>query len=55
MGMIMFSPNETVTNLMLKTGYLPGKGLGKDEQGRISPIMPTPTNDKKGLGADLFS
>ena len=55
MGMIMFSPNETVTNLMLKTGYLPGKGLGKDEHGRISPIMPTPKNDQKGLGADLFS
>ena len=54
MGMIMFSP-ETITNLMLKTGYLPGKGLGKNEQGRIPPIMPTPKNDKKGLGADLFS
>jgi hypothetical protein len=51
----MCSPNETVTNLMLKTGYLPGKGLGKNEQGIIHPSVPVPKRDKKGLGADLFS
>lgn len=50
----MYSPNETVTNLMLKTRYLPGKGLGKDEQGIVHPFVPVPKRDKKGLGADLF-
>ncbi|XP_012865420.1 PREDICTED: LOW QUALITY PROTEIN: endogenous retrovirus group K member 9 Pol protein-like [Dipodomys ordii] len=54
MGVIMFSPNETVTNIMLKSGFLPGKGLGKHEQGINQPILPTPKRDKKGLGADLF-
>jgi hypothetical protein len=55
MGVIMYSPNETVTNLMLKTGYLPGKGLGKNEQGIVHRFVPVPKRDKKGLGADLFS
>ena len=55
MGVIMCSPNETVTNLMLKTGYLPGKGLGKNEQGIVHPFVSVPKRDKKGLGADLFS
>jgi hypothetical protein len=54
MGVIMYSPNETVTNLMIKTGYLPGKGLGKNEQGIVHPIVPVPKREKRGLGADLF-
>jgi hypothetical protein len=55
MGVIMYSPNETVTNLMLKTGHLPGKGKGKNEQGIAHPFVTLPKRDKKGLGADLFS
>jgi hypothetical protein len=54
MGVIMYSPNETVTNLMLKKGYLPGKGLRKNEQGIVHPFVPVPKRDKKGLEADLF-
>ena len=40
---------------MLKTGFLPGKGLGKYEQGIIEPLVPTPKTNRGGLGADLFS
>ncbi|XP_036031794.1 endogenous retrovirus group K member 6 Pro protein-like [Onychomys torridus] len=42
MGIIMMSPNDKVTQMMLKTGFLPGKGLGKLEQGQTQPIMPIP-------------
>jgi hypothetical protein len=55
MGVIMYSPNGIVTNFMLKTGYVPGKGLGKNEQGVVHSFVPVPKKDKKGLGADLFS
>ena len=55
MGMMMCSPNEIITNQMLKTGFLPGKGLGKNEQGIVEPIMPIPKRGRGGLGADLFS
>ena len=55
MGMMMCSPNEIITNQMLKTGFLPGRGLGKYEQGIVEPIVPTPKNDEVGLGSDLFS
>jgi hypothetical protein len=54
MGVIIYSPNETVTNFMLKTGYVPGKGLGKNEQWVVHSFVPVPKRDKKGLGADLF-
>ena len=55
MGMMMCSPNEVITNQMLKMGFLPGKGLGKYEQGMTEPLVPTPNTGRKGLGADLFS
>jgi hypothetical protein len=31
-------------------GYIPGLGLGKNLQGRISPVKATEKADKKGLG-----
>jgi hypothetical protein len=40
MLVIMCSPDETVTNLMLKTGYLPEKGLEKNEEGIVHPFVP---------------
>lgn len=51
----MCSPNEVITNQMLRTGFLPGKGLGRNEQGITEPLTPTPKTDRGGLGADLFS
>jgi hypothetical protein len=33
MGLIMCSPNEAVTKQTLGQGFLPGEGLGKEEQG----------------------
>lgn len=50
MGVIMMSPNEAVTKMMLKTGYLPGRGLGKEEQGMKQPITPKRKTDRRGLG-----
>lgn len=55
MGVMMCSPNEVITNQMLRTGFLPGKGLGRNEQGITEPLTPTPKTDRGGLGADLFS
>ena len=55
MGVIMMSPNETVTKMMLKTGYLPGKGLEKEEQGIKEPITPKQKMDRRGLGEDRES
>lgn len=52
---IMMSPNETVTKMMLKTGFLPGKGLGKEEQGIKQPIVPKQKMDRRGLGEDRES
>ena len=51
----MCSLSEIVTNQMLKTRFLPGKGLGKYEQGIVKPLAPTPNTDRKGLGSDRFS
>ena len=55
MGVIMMSPNDKVTQMMLKSGFLPGKGLGKKESRITQPILPIPKSDRMGLGANLFS
>lgn len=55
MGVIMMSPNDKVAQMMLKSGFLPGKGLGKKEDGITQAILPTPKSDRMGLGANLFS
>ena len=36
--------------MMKGMGYIPGLGLGKNLQGRISPVKATVKADKKGLG-----
>ena len=51
----MLSPNEVVTKQMLNMGFLPGKGLGKEEQGPTGPIAVQQCPGSLGLGADLFS
>jgi hypothetical protein len=50
LGMIMCSPNDIVTLQMIKKGYMPGKGLGKNEDGITEPISLQPKNDRLGLG-----
>lgn len=53
--LIMCSPNEIVTQLMLKQGYLPGQGLGKNNQGIKHPISVNSNIDRSGLGSKNFS
>jgi hypothetical protein len=36
--------------MMKGMGYIPGLGLGKNLQGRISSVTATEKTDKKGLG-----
>ena len=36
--MLLYSPDEKVTNQMLQMRYNPDKGLGKDQQGIVSPL-----------------
>lgn len=55
MRLLMVSPSDPVTTMMLKSGYLPGKGLGKREQGLPHPISFRPHKDREGLGLQSFS
>lgn len=50
LGLMMYSPNDTVTSQMLKQGYSPGQGLGKHGQGIKEPLVPTPQVGRLGLG-----
>ena len=50
MGVLLFSPDEKVTSQMLHMGYDPSKGLGKQQEGIIEPICPTPQQQCTGLG-----
>ena len=42
MGMLLYNPDEKVTNLMLQMRYNPDRGLGKDQQGIVSPLETIP-------------
>ena len=48
MGMLLYSPDEKVTNQMLQMRYNPDKGLGKDQQGIASPLEAVP-NRRSGI------
>ena len=50
MGMLLYSPDEKVTNQMLQMRYNPDKGLGKDQQGIVSPLEVVPNKNREGLG-----
>ena len=55
MGMLLYSPDEKVTNQMLQMRYNPNKGLGKDQQGIVSPLEMVPNKNRGGLGySNLF-
>ena len=55
MGMLLYSPDEKVTNQMLQMRYNPGKGLGKDQQGIVSPLEAVPNKNREGLGYSNLS
>ena len=50
MGLIMCSTNEAVTKHMLRQGFLPGQGLGKEGQGIKTFEGPKPHSNTSGLG-----
>lgn len=50
MGVIMFSPNSKITTQMLKQGFLPGQGLGKQGQGIKKPLSTAQRPPRLGLG-----
>lgn len=50
MGVLLMSPNAVVTAQMLNQGFYPVKGLGKRQQGRVSPIPMSPQQGRRGLG-----
>ena len=55
MGMLLYSPDEKVTNQMLQMRYNPDKGLGKNQQGIASPLEMVPNKNRGGLGySNLF-
>ena len=49
MGVLPFSPDDKVTPQMLRMGYDPSKGLGKQQTGIVEPICPTPQQLRTGL------
>lgn len=53
MGVLMFSPSATVTHQMLNQGFIPGKGLGKNNQGITVPIEAEHRAPRTGLGYDI--
>ena len=55
MGMLLYSPDEKVTNQMLQMRYNSDKGLGKDQQGIVSPLEAVPNKNREGLGYSNLS
>ena len=49
-GMLLYSPDENVTNQMLQMRYNPDKGLGKNQQGIASPLETVPNKNRESLG-----
>ena len=55
MGMLLYSPDEKIANQMLQMRYNPDKGLGKDQQGIVSPLERVPKKNREGLGYSNLS
>ena len=55
MEMLLYFPDEKVTNQMLQMRYNPNKGLGKDQQKIVSPLEAVPNKNTEGLGYSNLS
>ena len=55
MGMLLYSPDEKVTNQMLQIRYNPDKRLGKDKKGIVSPLETFPNKNREHLGYSNLS
>ena len=55
MEILLYSPDEKVTNQMLKMRYNPDKGFGKDQQKTVSPLEAVPNKNRDGLGYSNLS
>ena len=55
MEMLLYFPDEKVTNQLLQMRYNPNKGLGKDQQGIVSPLETVPNKNGEGLGYSNLS
>jgi hypothetical protein len=55
MGLLVLSPNQEVTQMMLPQGFDPRAGLGAQHQGTTQPIEPIQKPDRHGLGYQNFS
>lgn len=42
--------SQKIQHMMKKMGYKPGKGLGKDDQGRVEPIEAVTQHGRRGFG-----
>lgn len=51
MGVYLHSPCATVTQQMMNQGFLPGQGLGKNNQGSLDPVSPKVNLYREGLGS----
>ena len=49
MGVYLYSPSMTVTNQMFQKGLLSNQGLGKNNKGKVDPVIP----DSRPPGAEL--
>ena len=50
MGVLLCSPNSTVTSMLLNQGFLPNGGLGINQQGVVEPAVPRTFTNRQGLG-----
>lgn len=42
--------SQKIQHMMKKMGYKPGKGLGKDDQGRVAPVQAVTQHGRRGFG-----
>ena len=54
MGMLLYSPDEKITNQMMQMRYNPDKGLGKDQHKIIYPVQAVPNINTEGLEFQIY-
>ena len=51
LGLVLSNEYSPQANkIMRKMGYEEGQGLGRQNQGRIIPVQPSPNKERQGLG-----